>query len=95
VGADLLGKVGWQTGALDAEPDDSPVLGQLLGRDGGGDAASTSQDRPAPPATWARQPSAFGSTTQSSNVPVGRPLEASIGGVHDNTASKDAAQPAM
>jgi len=30
VGADLLGKVGWQTGALDAELDDSPLLGQLL-----------------------------------------------------------------
>ena len=37
-------------------------------------------------ATWARHPSAFGSTTQSSSVPVGRPLEASIGGVNDNTA---------
>src|SRR5215204_5810413 len=44
------------------------------------------------PATCARQPSALGSTIQPSSGPLGWPLVASIGGVKEGTAHKDAAQ---
>jgi hypothetical protein len=75
--------------AFHTELGDCPKLGQV-----GGDVALPSRVHTrtpsTSPATWALQPSAFGSTIQPSSGPSGRPLVASIGGVNDGTADQDA-----